>query len=145
MIKTIDDTTTLDMKEKQIHDLAIAMATGDKQRIEEIFREVEIHPVIYIAGKITGMEDEARHLFDIAERGIRKLGYRVINPMELPHDHDKSWSSYMRECIKDLVDCDSIFLIQNWKESPGAKVEFQIATSLAMNVYFKLEEIPVNH
>ncbi|WP_107039941.1 DUF4406 domain-containing protein [Brumimicrobium mesophilum] len=141
MIKTIDDITTLDMNESQVHDLAIAMATGDKERIKELFSQVDKRKSIYIAGKITGMEEKAFELFGMAEKALVEFGHRVINPMKLPHDHDKTWSSYMRECIQYLVTADSIFLLPNWKESPGAKVEFQIATALEMNVYFKVQEL----
>lgn len=89
---------------------------------------------VYIAGKISGMETQAAIEFQTAEDLLLKLGYEVVNPMKLPHEHDKSWESYMKECIKFLVDCDHIYLLDNWSQSTGAKIECQLALSLKIEL-----------
>ncbi len=81
---------------------------------------------IYISGKITGMEVEAKALFQQAEDKLTALGYDVVNPMKLPHEHDKEWISYMIECLKALKPCDGIYLIDNWNDSNGAIWELSI-------------------
>lgn len=78
---------------------------------------------IYISGKITGMEAEAKVLFQQAEDKLTALGYEVVNPMKLPHEHDKRWISYMIECLIALKPCDGIYLIDNWNNSRGAIIE----------------------
>ena len=78
---------------------------------------------IYISGKITGMEVEAKVLFQQAEDKLTAIGYEVVNPMKLPHEHDKEWMSYMIECLKALEPCDCIYLIDNWSHSKGAICE----------------------
>lgn len=78
---------------------------------------------IYISGKISGMEVEAKALFQNAEDKLTALGYEVVNPMKLPHEHDKRWISYMIECLKALKTCDGIYLIDNWNHSKGAQWE----------------------
>ena len=50
---------------------------------------------VYICGKISGMEDEAKVLFEEAETKLKERGFEVINPMKLPHNHDKQWTSYV--------------------------------------------------
>lgn len=86
---------------------------------------------VYIAGKITGMEaTKAYNNFKLAESALKQLGYEVVNPMDLPHDHDKSWESYMKECIVSLTTCDFIYLLPNWRSSKGAQLERLIATQL---------------
>lgn len=97
---------------------------------------------IYIAGKITGRPiNEAAMDFKRAELVFKKAGYDVVNPMNLKHDHDKSWESYMRECIAALVTCDSIAMIEGYESSTGAQLEYTIALALNMNFYFETERI----
>ena len=94
---------------------------------------------VYISGRITGIEEEAPQLFDKAEVKLLEDGYEVVNPMKLNHQHDKSWHSYMREDIKALCDCDTIYMLSNWKESKGAIIEMEIACHLGLKVIYEGE------
>lgn len=79
---------------------------------------------IYIAGKITGLtEPRYKYLFETAEQGFLLLKYEVINPVKLPDDHDKSWKAYMRVCLPALRTCNYIFMLNNWADSRGARLE----------------------
>lgn len=89
---------------------------------------------IYISGKISGMEEKAFELFEEAEMLLHTYGYEVINPMKLPHNHDKQWHSYMREDIKALCECDAIYMLRNWKDSRGAQIEFELANYLEIDI-----------
>lgn len=90
---------------------------------------------IYIAGPITGHDLKERfEAFEIVENKYKALGFNVVNPMKLKHDHDKSWESYMRECIEALIKCDAIYLMQGWELSDGARLEFTIASKLKMQI-----------
>lgn len=91
---------------------------------------------IYIAGKITGMEKEAKAIFDEVENQLKAIGYETVNPMKLPHQHDKSWASYMRECLLALKECDEIYMIKNWNNSKGAKVELLTAIKNKLKIRF---------
>lgn len=92
---------------------------------------------IYISGKITGLTpDQAFSLFNNAELYLSERGYEVINPMTIPHEHDKSWLSYMRNDLKALLDCEAIFMLYNWKDSKGAKVEHDLAESLGLEIIY---------
>ena len=90
--------------------------------------------IIYIAGKVSGIEMEARVLFKTAEIKLLLQGHDVINPMELPHDHDKTWQSYMRECISAMMKADALYLLPNWRESKGARIEVQLAHNLGIKI-----------
>lgn len=96
-------------------------------------------PRIYIAGPITGHDlTERKQAFKRCENFFIDNGYEVVNPMELPHDHDKSWESYMRECIAALVTCDEIALMENYTSSDGARLELEIAIRLNFEkIYFE--------
>ena len=87
---------------------------------------------VYISGKISGIEEQAYQLFEEAENKLKMFGYEVVNPMKLPHEHDKEWHSYMKEDIKALCDCDAICLLDNWESSIGANIEFELAKNLKM-------------
>lgn len=92
---------------------------------------------IYISGKITGIEDEAYKLFEIAENKLKLDGYEVVNPMKLPHNHDKSWEAYMKECIVALMSCDTIYMLSNYYRSKGAFLEIALAKELRIKVIYE--------
>jgi len=92
---------------------------------------------IYIAGKVTGMEDEARELFRLAEQQLLTRGYYPVNPMALRHDHDKRWESYMREAITAMLTCDSLLMLQGWEHSIGARIEHSLAEHLKMEILYQ--------
>lgn len=92
---------------------------------------------IYISGKITGIENEAEKLFQIAEDHCLEIGYEVVNPLKLNHNHDKSWEAFMREDVKALCDCDHMYLLKNWADSKGATIEKQIAEYLKIKIIYE--------
>lgn len=92
---------------------------------------------IYISGRISGIEDTAAAIFENAEYFLNQQGNIVVNPMKLPHNHDKSWESYMREDLKALLGCDAIYMLKNWQESRGAIIEHQLAESLNLIIIFE--------
>jgi len=93
---------------------------------------------IYIAGPITGYDlNERKREFDFNQSLLEVEGFEVVNPMALPHNHDKSWESYMRECIAALITCDEIFMLKNWRASKGARIEMYIAFEMGMKIIFE--------
>jgi hypothetical protein len=93
---------------------------------------------IYISGQISGLpEAEALSNF------LKAIDYleakypdaEVVSPMHhITHFHDKSWESYMKRDIGELLKCDTIALLPNWGKSKGAKLEYLIATHLDFEV-----------
>ncbi|MFY8161966.1 MAG: DUF4406 domain-containing protein [Candidatus Kapaibacteriota bacterium] len=91
--------------------------------------------VVYISGKITGLDIEiVKQLFQDAETKLIELGYEVINPLKLPNDHDKTWESYMKVCIAYLTKCDAIYMLDGWENSRGANLEYYLAYELKIKV-----------
>lgn len=95
---------------------------------------------IYISGKITGIEIEAPALFAKAEKELQAKGFETVNPMTLNHNHDKSWHAYMKQDIKALCDCDSIYMLANWKDSKGAIIEMEIANYIGLEVIYEINK-----
>ena len=86
---------------------------------------------VYIAGKISGLPiEEAFIKFRNAELKLLNEGHTVINPMTLRHNHDKTWESYMRECVSAITTVDEVYYLPCWSDSKGAKIELMIAESL---------------
>jgi len=77
---------------------------------------------VYISGQITGIENYVEK-FNTSQIALEMDGYEAVNPCTLPHDHDKSYESYMKEDIKALLECDFIFMLYGWRNSKGARFE----------------------
>jgi hypothetical protein len=88
--------------------------------------------LVYISGKISGLDyKHALNNFNNAEKKLNEQGYNVINPMRaVPFDPDKEWIDYMELDLDLMVNCDAIFLMPNWKDSTGARIEKRFAEVL---------------
>ena len=91
---------------------------------------------VYISGRITGHESKAQKQFAAAERKLKEIGYVPVNPFNLDHNHDKSWESYMKVCIKALMECDAILLLTDWHKSRGACIEYELANELCLGTVY---------
>lgn len=89
----------------------------------------------YIAGPMTGLPEFNYPAFNYVAEQLRAKGIDVENPAEnvCPHD-DPTWQDWMRLGIAQLIRCDEIVLLPNWRHSPGAVMERYIAVNLGMRV-----------
>jgi len=89
---------------------------------------------IYLSGKVTGEEYAQTCLkFKKYEVKLQALGHEVVNPLS----HIKStaeWSDAMKQAIVLMMACDTIFLIEDWINSTGAKIEFELAYKLKYHI-----------
>lgn len=93
---------------------------------------------IYISGKISGLDQyEVGRKFELAKIELQKQDYEVISPMDLPHNHGKSWQEFMKEDIAALMTCDCIYALKDWRDSAGAKIEIELAYKLGLDVKFQ--------
>ncbi|MCL2291209.1 MAG: DUF4406 domain-containing protein [Bacteroidetes bacterium] len=89
---------------------------------------------VYIAGKVTGLNlADAFVKFGTAEFQLKQAGYDVVNPMRIC-SQSWSWEKCMKACIMGLVQCDAIYLLPDWKESEGARLEYYIAKKLKLKI-----------
>lgn len=75
---------------------------------------------IYLSGRITG-DDNYKSKFEEYENKLKLFGHEVFNPASFPNMF--SWEEFMEIDLKILSLCDAIFLLEDWKESRGAKIE----------------------
>ncbi len=95
---------------------------------------------VYISGKIgnTPMEVVERK-FQAAADQVRAFGYEPINPLENGLDAEVSYEDHMAADIAMLFKCDGIYLLRDWSESRGARIERNIAEEMGMVIMMQPE------
>lgn len=92
---------------------------------------------IFISGKLSGLHyKEAYSNFAIAESKLKQAGHEPVNPL-------KSISAYTRSQeakktrLSQMLQCDGIFLLDDWKKDPDSQFEFETAVKVGMYPYFE--------
>ena len=96
---------------------------------------------IYISGQITGTTDFMER-FERAEQKLARMGFDVCNPAkELAHFPDGTpWRTFMAECLRMLLLCDGIYMLDGWKDSKGARLEQKVALECGLATMFASKE-----
>lgn len=88
---------------------------------------------IYLCGKISGMPwGSARAKFEAAEIMLSD-SYEVVNPIKICSP-DWSWEECMIVDFSHLIRCDLIYVMDNWKQSKGARIELAVAKELGIEI-----------
>ncbi len=88
---------------------------------------------IYLSGKISGDDNYAQKFAD-KEKELTEKGFLVFNPAK--HPNMFSWEEFMELDLLALKNCDSIYLLSDWKDSRGAKIEYDEAVRLGKEVIY---------
>lgn len=92
----------------------------------------------YIAGKIGDLPETIYKLnFENAKKEVEALGFIPISPVDLPHNHGKTYTEYMQEDLISMFDCEVVYCLRNWRHSLGATCEINLATFLGKKVIHK--------
>ena len=104
--------------------------------------------LIYISGKISG-DDNYRTKFAMAENRLIRDGYSVLNPVEVGDRLDRvhqamgraapTWREYMRKCLVAIIDVGAVYMLRDWQESRGARLEHHIASDLGIQIVYEEE------
>lgn len=109
---------------------------------------------VYISGKIGEevLSDVTRKKFAKAEELLKSKGYEVFNPTrsgfgkiadeKVRHEtmlgHKTSWyAEVMKLDLMALSFCDTICMLADWTDSPGATVEYYFAKALGLEIIYK--------
>lgn len=96
---------------------------------------------IYIAGKITGIPMyEAGHKFGYASAKLKHEGHDVISPLQLCATligQNFDYEDYMRICFSAIDVCEAVYMLPDWKESPGATREHEYAKKLGKEIIYQ--------
>lgn len=84
--------------------------------------------MVYISGKITGTDDYLQR-FERAEKHLNTMNITdVINPAKVnSYLPELSYSQYIKMSLCMLEMCDTIYMLNNWENSVGAKLEWEFA------------------
>lgn len=95
---------------------------------------------IYISGKITDTFDYLER-FSEAESMLSSLGFDTLNPAKVCDNLPKTFShdEYLKVCIAMLECCDTIFMLDGWEESKGARKELLFAENNGKSVIFEAD------
>jgi hypothetical protein len=119
---------------------------------------------IYISGAVSDINyAEAQARFSAAQAMLEaRGGYVVVNPLELQKwtikgigkgifndvlhiEHKESghqravnpeefWLECMDVCLHELLRCDAIYMLSNWRQSRGARIELAVAVELGLEI-----------
>ena len=91
----------------------------------------------YISGPMRGLPDFNYPLFNSVAKTLRGSGHKVYNPAEnFDGDQTLDFSDYMHQDLTQLMDSDAVLMLPGWQDSEGARVEYQVAKSLGLDVRF---------
>lgn len=88
---------------------------------------------VYIAGKITNNPNYKKQ-FAAAEHIAESRGHVAINPSVLPEGMKAA--EYMAICLPMLLMADRVWMLPNWKDSGGARVEHELAQYVGKDIRY---------
>ena len=88
--------------------------------------------LIFISGKITG-DDNYKAKFDKAQKELESQGHKVLNPTDIV-PADIPYNKQMHICLKLIKVADSVYFLEDWGESKGARIEMKKALMLGKRI-----------
>ena len=101
---------------------------------------------VYLSGKITNLPESVaeKHFEKGGEHAVKYLktirqveNAEIINPMRVrPFMGLRNWLCYMISDIRVMKQCDTVYHLHNWHDSPGATIEHYVALRRGMNILY---------
>ena len=105
--------------------------------------------LIYISGKYTDKNytEISKNILKARELAVKvwDKGHVALcphlNTYHFEIDCEASYEQYIEGDLLLVKKCDGMLMLDNWKESKGAKIEKNYAEILGIPVYYKVEDI----
>jgi hypothetical protein len=85
--------------------------------------------------------DNAFTRFNDAKKGLKSMGYHVIDPIK--HEFatlNNPLSKRIKKYITNLSKCDTVYLLDNWELSEWSSIEYYIALTLWKVILYESKE-----
>lgn len=97
---------------------------------------------VYISGKITDTNKQKQRdnldLFNKKEVELMNIWPNVFNPATMETKEDTPWEVYLaRDLAWIAQNKPDLFMLKNWENSKGAKLERQFAKVLGLNIFYE--------
>ena len=100
---------------------------------------------IYLSGKIDG-DPDYEDKFNKIEEELSSEG-EIVNPAKLAKElqaefmtkilEEPKYGDYLLYSLNHIPFCNVIYMLKDWKESKGAKVEHAFAEALGINILYE--------
>jgi len=100
---------------------------------------------VYVCGPMAGYPDHNFPAFKQVTKRLRGLGFEVVCPTEVnpvpPTEEVVAGGERWIEClicdIKQMLDCEALYILDGWNKSSGATLEMMIAMCLRKQFFRK--------
>lgn len=89
---------------------------------------------LYLSGPMTGHPKLNYPAFHKAALWLRRNGFEVSNPADYPPVDGETWEDCLRRDLIDMLRCDGVATLPDYRLSRGARFEVRTARSLSMPV-----------
>ncbi len=96
---------------------------------------------LYLSGPISGHDlEERRKAFKKVQKQFEETGWTVFNPLENGLSAEADTHEHMHRDLAVLtneeIPFEAIYMMEGWLHSAGCKLEFDVATSIGLDVIF---------
>ena len=84
---------------------------------------------VYFSMPISGHDlQERMNYAESAKAALLNMYDEVVTPFDAcPYDPNKSYGECMKDCLRELIECDKIIFDKGWYESNGCRIEAEVA------------------
>jgi hypothetical protein len=110
---------------------------------------------VYVSGPIGGRVEGNYPAFVAAAEMLRSQGHEVVVPHDLGADHQGPctrgketgiaddphvYGCYLVRDMVELAQCDALYALVDWQESPGGRAEMAFAQALKLEIVYQEEK-----
>ena len=93
---------------------------------------------VYISGQMSGLnKSEYTAHFKKAAKYLQSKGYDPVDPSKICCGVNISYADLLLVDMKTIMDCGTIFMLDNWPNSKGATAEYYFVKAIGLEIMFE--------